>query len=94
MDKNKLLRKVKGLTPNNRSTESLTEEEKKRYKREVGIAPNERSYYVSAKKNIQRRDIEMQATRRIVGKKEEDRALPEEVKRKVQQVRRTLKPSR
>lgn len=94
MDKDKLLRKVQGLNPTKRSTESLSDEDKKRYRREVGKTPDDRLYCVSAEKNKKRNDIELDGAQRIVGANKEDRALPDEVKAKVQTVRRTLKPSK
>lgn len=107
MDKDKLLRKVQGLNPTKRSTESLTDEEKKRYKREVGRGPDGRLYYVSPEqentksevnlkgvtRNIETSQVELDGARRIIGKKKEDK-LPNKVEAKVKGVRRSLKPSK
>lgn len=108
MDKDKLLRKVQGLYPTNRSTESLSDEDKKRYRREVGNSPDDRLFYVSAKKdhekkgtgnkgatrNIKTSQVEFESTQRIIGSRSDEKTIPDKVKAKVSGVRRTLKPSR
>lgn len=94
MDKESLIRKVQGLSPTKRSTESLSDEDKKRYKREVGRSPDDRLYYVSQEQEKARNDIELDGAQRIIGSNKEGRELPDEIKKKVQKVRRTLKPSR
>lgn len=108
MEKDKLLRKVQGLSPGKRSTESLSEDEKRRYKREVGRSPDDRLYYVSAekdkqqnevdlkgvKRNLKTSQVELDGAQRIVGSKKDGKTVPDKVKTKVDGVRRTLKPSR
>jgi hypothetical protein len=108
VDKDKLLRKVQGLNPTKRSTESLSAEDKKRYKREVGRSPDDRLYYVSpeqekqknevnlkgAKRNLITSQVELDGAQRIIGSKKDGKTLPNKVKEKVNGVRRTLKPSR
>lgn len=93
MDKDKLLRKVQGLNPTKRSTESLSDEDKKRYRREVGRSPDDRLYYVSAEQEKKRNDIELDGAQRIVGANKEGKTVPDKIKSKVAGVRRTLKPS-
>lgn len=106
MDKDKLLRKVRGLNPTKRSTESLTDEEKKRYKREIGRGPDGRLYYVSPEQDKSRNEVdltgskrerktsqvELDGAQRIIGKKAAEQ-LPNKIENKVKGVRRTLKPS-
>ena len=103
MYKDKLLQKVQGLNPSKRSTESLTDEEKKRYKREVGRGPDDRLCYVSLEQEKPQNDVDLKGgqrkhkisqvdfdgAQRIIGKKKAAK-LPS----KVNGVRRTLKPSR
>lgn len=104
MDKEKLIRKVKGLPSTKRSTEDLTEEQKKQYKREVGGTQSDRQYYVSPKKGkaklevnetrhlSQAKQMDLDGAQRVIGGNQKDK-LPENLKEKVTKIRRVLKPS-